>query len=66
LVDLNSGNAQHGICTLPYIRFSYEKPIWFHVNIMGNFYVSHGMAADNTPDKLFATANPSFTNEISE
>jgi hypothetical protein len=33
---------------------------------MGNLYGGHGVAADNTHCKLFAPANPSFTNEISE
>lgn len=49
LVDLNSGNAKRGICTLPYVRQRDGKTVWFPVNIIGNLYMSNGMAAGNTP-----------------
>ena len=49
LVDLNSGNAQRGICTLPYTRQRDGATVWFPVNIIGNLYVSNGMSAGNTP-----------------
>ena len=49
LVDLNSGNSERGICTLPYVRQRDGKTIWFPVNIIGNLYVSNGMSAGNTP-----------------
>lgn len=49
LVDLNSGNAERGICALPYVRQRDGKTIWFPVNIIGNLYVSNGMSAGNTP-----------------
>ncbi|MDP1654231.1 MAG: 30S ribosomal protein S12 methylthiotransferase accessory factor YcaO [Rhodocyclaceae bacterium] len=49
LVDLNSGNAERGICALPYTRQSDGAPVWFPVNIIGNLYVSNGMSAGNTP-----------------
>ncbi len=48
LVDLNSGNVARGICTLPYTRLSDDAKTWFPVNIIGNLYVSNGMAAGNT------------------
>ena len=48
LVDLNSGNVARGICTLPYTRLSDGAITWFPVNIIGNLYVSNGMAAGNT------------------
>ena len=49
LVDLNSGNAARGICALPYLRQRDGATLWFPVNIIGNLYVSNGMAAGNTP-----------------
>lgn len=48
LVDLNSGNDDRGICALPYYRLSDGERTWFPVNIIGNLYVSNGMAAGNT------------------
>ncbi|MDO8931434.1 MAG: 30S ribosomal protein S12 methylthiotransferase accessory factor YcaO [Rhodocyclaceae bacterium] len=48
LVDLNSGNAQRGICALPYVRQRDGASVWFPVNIIGNLYVSNGMSAGNT------------------
>ena len=48
LVDLNSGNIGRGICALPYTRLSDGTETWFPVNIIGNLYVSNGMAAGNT------------------
>jgi ribosomal protein S12 methylthiotransferase accessory factor len=48
LVDLNSGNAERGICALPYVRQRDGASIWFPVNIIGNLYVSNGMSAGNT------------------
>jgi ribosomal protein S12 methylthiotransferase accessory factor len=49
LVDHNSGNAERGICALPFIRQSDGKEVWFPVNVIGNLYVSNGMSAGNTP-----------------
>ncbi len=51
LVDFNSGNVERGICALPYQRLSDGASIWFPVNIIGNLYVSNGMAAGNTPQE---------------
>lgn len=48
LVDLNSGNEERGICSLPYVRQRDGKTVWFPVNIIGNLYVSNGMSAGNT------------------
>lgn len=48
LVDLNSGNVDRGVCALPYTRLSDGALTWFPVNIIGNLYVSNGMAAGNT------------------
>ena len=48
LVDLNSGNALRGICALPYQRVRDGAETYFPVNIIGNLYVSNGMAAGNT------------------
>jgi ribosomal protein S12 methylthiotransferase accessory factor len=48
LVDLNSGNIARGICTLPYTRLRDGATTYFPVNIIGNLYVSNGMAAGNT------------------
>ena len=49
LVDLNSGNVARGICTLPYKRLKDDATTFIPVNIIGNLYVSNGMAAGNTP-----------------
>lgn len=48
LVDINSGNEERGICTLPYVRQRDGATVWFPVNIIGNLYVSNGMSAGNT------------------
>ena len=51
LVDHNSGNAERGICALPFTRLRDNTQVWFPVNILGNLYVSNGMAAGNTPSE---------------
>lgn len=56
LVDRNTGNAERGICALPFIRLSDGVRIWFPVNIIGNLYVSNGMSAGNTPLEARAQA----------
>ncbi|MFZ4379153.1 MAG: OsmC domain/YcaO domain-containing protein [Polynucleobacter sp.] len=48
LVDTNSGNAQRGICSLPYVRHSDGKTIYFPSNLIENLFVSNGMSAGNT------------------
>ncbi len=56
LVDLNSGNAGRGICAIPYTRLRDGATVHFPVNIIGNLYVSNGMAAGNTPNEARAQA----------
>jgi len=48
LIDTNSGNAQRGICSLPYVRQSDGETIFFPSNLVENLYVSNGMSAGNT------------------
>jgi ribosomal protein S12 methylthiotransferase accessory factor len=48
LIDLNSGNAERGICAIPYQRLRDGKTVYFPVNLIGNLYVSNGMSAGNT------------------
>ena len=48
LIDTNSGNAQRGICSLPYVRQSDGEVIYFPSNLIENLYVSNGMSAGNT------------------
>ncbi|WP_417277082.1 OsmC domain/YcaO domain-containing protein [Castellaniella sp.] len=48
LVDTNSGNVRRGICSLPYVRQSDGKTVYFPANLIQNLYVSNGMSAGNT------------------
>lgn len=48
LIDTNSGNAQRGICCLPYVRQSDGQTVYFPSNLIENLYVSNGMSAGNT------------------
>jgi ribosomal protein S12 methylthiotransferase accessory factor len=48
LIDTNSGNAERGICALPYVRQSDGKTVYFPTNLIENLYVSNGMSAGNT------------------
>ncbi|NDV13610.1 30S ribosomal protein S12 methylthiotransferase accessory factor YcaO [Crenobacter caeni] len=48
LTDFNSGDSGRGVCALPYTRVSDGKTVWFPVNLIGNLYLSNGMAAGNT------------------
>ncbi len=48
LIDTNSGNVERGICSLPYVRHSDGKTIYFPSNLIENLYVSNGMSAGNT------------------
>ena len=56
LVDLNSGNLERGICTLPYVRQRDNLTTYFPINIIGNLYVSNGMSAGNTATEARAQA----------
>ena len=48
LIDTNSGNAQRGICSLPYVRESDGEVVYFPTNLIENLFVSNGMSAGNT------------------
>jgi ribosomal protein S12 methylthiotransferase accessory factor len=48
LVDTNSGNAERGICSLPYVRQSDSGTVYFPSNLIENLFVSNGMSAGNT------------------
>lgn len=48
LIDTNSGNLDRGICSLPYVRQSDGKTVYFPSNLIENLYVSNGMSAGNT------------------
>ncbi|GLR09851.1 30S ribosomal protein S12 methylthiotransferase accessory protein YcaO [Mixta theicola] len=48
LIDLQSGNADRGICALPFTRQSDDRTVYIPMNIIGNLYVSNGMSAGNT------------------
>jgi ribosomal protein S12 methylthiotransferase accessory factor len=48
LYDTNSGNQQRGICSLPFVRRSDGKVVYFPSNLVENLYVSNGMSAGNT------------------
>ena len=51
LVDLQSGNATRGICSLPFTRQSDLETVYIPMNIIGNLYVSNGMSAGNTANE---------------
>jgi ribosomal protein S12 methylthiotransferase accessory factor len=48
LVDTNSGNAERGIVSLPYVRQSDGETVYFPSNLIENLYASNGMSAGNT------------------
>jgi len=48
LVDTNSGNVKRGICSLPYVRQSDGKVVYFPSNLIDNLFLSNGMSAGNT------------------
>jgi len=48
LVDTNSGKAERGICSLPYVRQSDGAVVYFPTNLIENLFVSNGMSAGNT------------------
>jgi ribosomal protein S12 methylthiotransferase accessory factor len=48
LVDTNSGNAQRGICSLPYVRQSDGKTVYFPSKLIEHLFVRNGMSAGNT------------------
>lgn len=48
LIDTNSGNAERGICSLPFIRQSDGEQVYFPSNLIENLFASNGMSAGNT------------------
>jgi ribosomal protein S12 methylthiotransferase accessory factor len=48
LIDTNSGNAQRGICSLPFVRQSDGAVVYFPSNLIENLFASNGMSAGNT------------------
>ena len=48
LIDTNSGNAERGICALPYVRQSDGETVYFPSNLIENLFASNGMSAGNT------------------
>ena len=48
LIDTNSGNAERGICALPFVRQSDGETVYFPTNLVENLFVSNGMSAGNT------------------
>ena len=48
LYDTNSGNIERGICSLPFMRHSDGKVVYFPSNLIENLYLSNGMSAGNT------------------
>ena len=51
IFDFNSGAGERGICALPFVCQSDGETTYFPVNIIGNLYVSNGMAAGNTENE---------------
>jgi ribosomal protein S12 methylthiotransferase accessory factor len=48
LVDIQSGNPERGVCSLPFTRQSDGERTYIPMNIVGNMFVSNGMAAGNS------------------
>ncbi|WP_250460348.1 OsmC domain/YcaO domain-containing protein [Microbulbifer litoralis] len=48
LVDTNSGRADRGICSLPFVRRSDGETVYFPSNLIENLFLSNGMSAGNT------------------
>ncbi|TWH64174.1 ribosomal protein S12 methylthiotransferase accessory factor [Azomonas agilis] len=48
LYDTNSGNTARGICSLPFVRQSDGKTVYFPSNLIENLFLSNGMSAGNT------------------
>ena len=47
LVDTNSGLAERGICSIPYVRQSDGETVYFPSNLIENLFLSNGMSAGN-------------------
>lgn len=48
LIELQSSNMERGICCLPFERQSDKETVYVPMNIIGNLYISNGMATGNT------------------
>ncbi|TVP56774.1 MAG: OsmC domain/YcaO domain-containing protein [Halomonadaceae bacterium] len=48
LIDTNSGNEERGIVSLPFVRQSDGKTVYFPSNLIENLFLSNGMSAGNT------------------
>ncbi len=48
LIDTNSGNAERGICALPFKRHSDGETVYIPSNLIENLFLSNGMSAGNT------------------
>ncbi|MBN8431692.1 OsmC domain/YcaO domain-containing protein [Microbulbifer salipaludis] len=48
LIDTNSGRADRGICSLPFVRKSDGEVVYFPSNLIENLFLSNGMSAGNT------------------
>ncbi len=48
LIDTNSGRADRGVCSLPFVRQSDGKEVYFPSNLIENLFLSNGMSAGNT------------------
>ncbi|MGO2477226.1 MAG: OsmC domain/YcaO domain-containing protein [Pseudoalteromonas sp.] len=62
LIDTNSGNVERGICSIPYVRESNGKTVYFPSNLIENLFLSNGMSAGNN----FAEAKVQCLSEIFE
>jgi len=47
LIDTNSGMVERGICSIPYVRQSDGKTVYFPSNLIENLFLSNGMSAGN-------------------
>ncbi|XKE46951.1 OsmC domain/YcaO domain-containing protein [Halomonas organivorans] len=48
LIDTNSGKAERGIVSIPYVRQSDGETVYFPSNLIENLFLSNGMSAGNT------------------
>ncbi len=47
LIDTNSGMAERGVCSIPYVRHSDGETVYFPSNLIENLFLSNGMSAGN-------------------
>ncbi|RKS86835.1 ribosomal protein S12 methylthiotransferase accessory factor [Orbus hercynius] len=51
LIDLQSSNAERGICCLPFEQQSDKQTVYVPVNLIANLYASNGMSAGNSQNE---------------